>query len=256
MRTLKNAWLRIPRSLRAVLNMVLICILIFCIWFARGKPGITLEGQYRRSEKANMVGPAQILDQIDAWNLWHEYDNLILAETSEGVILWADAGIFDPQLCYHEKTGDMTLLAAPCTWGFWEDASILQLPVYLVDSYPQATRAELRLSIGCVYDESAEGETALSGTPFEKTYFLESSREADGFFRFMLNAEGARDADGFRQDLGAEGYALAQLSKLTGCFPGRNDEFFSASAAVRLYNGNTLIAYEQLILAAPAEDTK
>ncbi len=66
------------------------------------------------------------------------------------------------------------------------------------------------------------------GEAFEKTYFLESQRENQGYFRFSLNVRKGGS-------LGAEGYALYTLRNITG-YSTADTSDIAFPATVRLYD--------------------
>ena len=79
---------RIPLKLQVLINVLGICILAVMIYVFTGGPTVSVEHQFRRAERENMVGPGEILGIEElAATLWA--DHLVVAKTQEGVILFA-----------------------------------------------------------------------------------------------------------------------------------------------------------------------
>lgn len=241
MKGIRQFWLSIPRKTRAAINLLAIFLLGFAAYVFLGCPAFTPEQRYRRLEKANMVGPARIIGdyELEPYN----YLNLILADDGDGVIFYLYASIHHgtESFYYREKTGDLTVLAAPCIerFAYWEHE--LELPVFLFDNYPQARRAQLQFALS---------ET-VNDVYFEKEYLLESTREEEGFFRFNIHAESDnRYVDDLGREqgtpLGAEGVVLQQFSQMCGY-----DDSFNLRpqpVTVRLYDEKDELILEEEIL--------
>lgn len=250
MKKLKHLWLSIPRPYRAVFNALLCVILIITFYVCIGAPTLTMEQAFRRAEKANLVGPSKILESSEF--LYYDYDRLILAETEDGVITFVD----DPSrgFNYHEKTGDITVVAAPKGFFFWGMSNWqVSLPVFVVDDYPEAARAELELHITGALTHSLNGEKL--DEPLDHHYCLTSHREQEGYFHFSLDLpfQDPYDAHGNERNArhGADGYALDLLARTFTNFWTRVNPVSNAAitAAVRLYNEqDDLIAEKDLIL--------
>lgn len=236
MKKLKQLWLNIPRRIRIAMNLLVIFLLGFGVWIFCGCPAFTAEQRYRQLEKAHMVGPARIIAnyELEPYN----YLNLILADDGDGVIFYpyADFRHGSEAFYYREKTGDLTVLAAPIldSFCYWEYE--LELPVFLFDNYPQAQRAQLQFTLS---------ET-VNDVYFEKEYILDSVREEDGLFRFVIHVgsnDWYVDDFGHKQGMpvGAEGVVLQQFSQMCGY-----DDSFNLRpqpVTVRLYD-----EYDNLIL--------
>ena len=179
MRQIKRIWLRIPRKVRVLVNLLAIAIVGLALYIFIGCPAFTAEQLYRRLEKSNMVGPAEILTICDIENA--SYEHLLVADDGEGVVLFGYSNTLGDHhnLVYRKKTGDLTVLAAPDFRFFGAEEYVLDLPVFLFDEYPAAARAELEMTLS----------TTLNDVYFEKNYFLESQREGEGYFRFNIHAE-------------------------------------------------------------------
>ena len=167
---------KIPRKMQVLINLIFITIFLF-----QGCPCFTPEQAYRRLEKANAVGPAQILGYENADGLYAT--NIVVAQTQYGVILsqiypqnkisYAATSFF-----YVEKQGDITVTPAPRDLYWQMDREQQCLTILVFDEYPQTVRAELEFS---VYWDGGEGFER-----YENTYKLESHRINDEYFRFDL----------------------------------------------------------------------
>lgn len=238
MKKLRILLSRLPRKVRICLNILAIALMVFLIYVFAGSPAFTVTTAFRRAEKAQLVGPSEILAQLKPSGT--EYDHLVLADTHDSVTLFA----YDrwnsrlTTLVYHEKTGPITVTAAPGSTHFWA-ASSASVPVFIFDSYPDAVRAELDLTLSASY----------GGEDFEKTYYLTAEREADGYFAFTLKARNA-------PTLGAEGKAIYILQTI--CSNSMADTLdVSIPATVRLYDAqDTLIAEETLTIRSAAAQAR
>ena len=241
MKAIKRFWGNLPRRVKIAITLLTLFLAGFALYIFIGCPAFTAEQRFRRLEKKHMVGPAQIIDNIKL--VPYNYLNLILADDGDGVIMYLYASIHHgtEAFYYREKTGDLTVLAAPNLehFSYWEYE--LELPVFLFDNYPAAQRAQLQFTLS---------ET-VNDVYFEKEYILDSVREEDGFFRFLIHAESEDwyiDDFGRAQGtpLGAEGAALQQFSQMCGY-----DDSFNLRpqpVAVRLWNEHDELILEKEIL--------
>ena len=109
------------------------------------------------------------------------------------------------------------------------------MPVFLFVNNSHAIRAEMDLTLHGQY----MGET------FEKTYFLESQWEDQGYFRFSLNVRKGGS-------LGAEGYALYTLRNITG-YSMADTSDIAFPATVRLYDEiGQMILEENIVICSAA----
>lgn len=237
MTKLRRLWKRIPRKIRLPILILSIAALVLMLYTFAGSPTFSTEQEYRRAEKAHMVGPAVILGETEL-EMSSNYANMLIADDGDGIIFFchdytADLGNFDrSELIYREKTGDITVLSAPFSNDSREKTTLARLPVFVFDDYPDAVRAELDITLSTVYN----GET------FTKDYFLTSKRENPGYFQFHLTSN---DPSG----LGAEGYAIQVLTLISG-YGGRSLTGTSIPVTVRLYDAN-----DQLICDRSTEIT-
>lgn len=163
---------------KALRNVLLLILLILALGYFSGLPIPIPELQFRREERAHLVGPGTILAIADID--YSHYETLIIAETEQGVILWVSAPEIDrSDLLYQEKRGDTLLLPAPGSLGFMTVTDEVHLPLVLFDHHPRASRAEIQFTLR----EEIDGEI------FEKTYSLSAERTASGFFLFTLHSD-------------------------------------------------------------------
>lgn len=229
MKKLKNLWLRIPRKKRIAINFLVILILAFSVYVFCGCPAFTARQKFRRAEKANLVGPGEILGVYELENFGAAY--LVVADNGDTVSFYTSSNIpyAAENFVYRKKTGALTVLATPdyLTHTFLQGE--VEIPVFLFDGYPEAARAELEFTLS----------TTLNDVYFEKDYLLESAREEDGFFHFTLPVT-TREA---------ESYAVQAFTALCGY---RTTGYYSSQPiTVRLYdeNGDLILEKEVTIRA-------
>lgn len=83
----------IPRPVMACLHVALVCVLFFMFYMAIRCYPFTLRQDFRRAERANLVGPSKIVDQFKPWDLQENlnlatiitYDDVIIGETEHGI---------------------------------------------------------------------------------------------------------------------------------------------------------------------------
>lgn len=263
MKTIKRLWLNIPRKIRICVNILGTLLLLFAVYILLDCPAFTPVQHFRRLEKANLVGPSEIIETIDPPN--GEYEHIIVADDGDGVILycyddpeyrWAWDGFF-----YREKSEGITVFPAPNHLFNAAFRYELDVPVLMFHDHPDACRAELELhfdeNIGVPETQWENGEEVKLGY-FEKIYLLEATSEIPGYFRFDLHAQ-SEDwyVDEYGLDrgtpLGKEGVALEVFCRMIGMNRAYLYEYVSAT--VRLYDeGDNLIVEENLTIRSVAGD--
>lgn len=183
---------RLPRKLQVLINIFLIALLLLGLYVFQGCPCFSAEQAYRRLEKANSVGPAQILGYENASGLYTT--EIVVAETKEGVILsqiypQSDITYAATSFFYIEKQGDITVTPAPRDLYMQIDKEQLCLTMLVFDEYPQAVRAELDFSV--FWDSGTDPEFAWDENAepiihYRQSYSLKANRENDRYFRFDL----------------------------------------------------------------------
>lgn len=255
MKQLKRFWLNIPRKMRVFANLLAILLGVFILYILMECPAFTPEQNFRRMEKAELVGPAQILHIMDVEMLG--YDHLLLADDGDAVILYSFSdNLWDQgRLIYREKKDPVTVLAAPNSGMILDYADVIDLPVFVFHDHSNAVRAELELEFGEGLDYAQvnwQQNDVVIETSYEKTWHLESTENHSSVFVFNLHAE----PDGKLEEqygielwrpLGSEGVALEIFSDMTE----RSQAYYAyyIPATVRLYDWNDrLIAEEHLTI--------
>lgn len=238
MKKLRILLSQLPRKVRICLNILVIAVTVFLIYVFAGCPAFTVSTAFRRAEKAQLVGPSEILAQLNPEGT--AYDHLVLASTGDSVTLFG-YDRWDPRLTtlvYREKTGPITVAAAPGDTHFWAEPKA-SIPVFVFDSHPDALRAELDITLSATYE----------GEYFEKTYCLTAARESSGYFAFTLEAANIRN-------LGAEGRAIYILQNI--CSNSMADTLDVAiPATVRLYDSQgSLLLEENLTIRSTAAQAR
>lgn len=208
MKTLRLFFRNIPRKTKILLNILLVFLLAFWSYLLLGSPA-DIETLYRRAEKANLVGPGNILAVVDAPE--QGYTHIVLAEDGNHVMAY----FRDPEdarrtrFVYRERSRGMVLLSLPA--DNTTAPLTAPLPVFLFDGYDSAFRAELSLSL-------PDGSSAIGP--------LCARRENPGCFRFALDA---------RELSPAHGQLVSRLRLLSGNTMAAPDSL-TLCARVRLYD--------------------
>ena len=147
--------------------LILLLLVIGLYWFGNGK-SLTVKMAFRRQEKRNMVGPAEIMEILDFEN--DRYDHLLIGRSQYGYTFfeWNDQNPDDGILTYQPKAEEATLY---CTQDSYNAIDYQQayLPIFaFCDHY--AASAKLTLT------------THMDGEAF--TYCLEAKRSQAGYFLF------------------------------------------------------------------------
>lgn len=235
-----NFWRFLSRPVKVVIFLAVMVLTGFFLYIFLDAPAFSDVHRYRRAEKANLVGPAKILDilEIKPTNIWDSYDRMLLADDGDGVImyLWCTQSDYKEKLVYRDKMGEATVFAAPCyhwTEDWWRPDEI-NLPILVFDDYPQAVRAELDVTL------TADKFDDFS---FSKDYHLETTREKPGYFCFNIHATDFSASDD------GEGAVLASFAAFTDS----RDVIHSIKntsaipATVRLYNNADKLIYEETL---------
>ena len=235
-----------PRSVKAVLNLVALVLVILLFYISIGSPAFTPEQQFRKEEKAHLVGPAKILDTIslDNYTGYNPCNKLILATSDEGVTLFKydENELEYNDLVYRKKQGDVTVLSLS-TMGVRAFATYayVEIPVIVFDSFPKAVRAEMEIELSASYGNQEN---------FQKTYALTAKRDAEGYFLFTLSASTASRFD----QLGAEGEAFYILTDFANDLnPLSPYVTMAIPVTVRFYDqSDNMIAERHIEIRSPA----
>ena len=248
MKKLKKMWCSIPRPIRAVGNMICIVLLCFAFYYLTDAPVLTMEQAFRRTEKANFVGPSKILvnEAVEAF----DFNHMIVAETEMGVITYvrddSQKSVWD-DFYYFPKTGAITVVAAP-TRGLplWMIDFNAKVPIFVVDEYPAAVRAELELYITGsfpYYDDNGEDCTQ----PLNQRFSAEAWRYSEkSCFRFSLDTTGIKNEVQRRE----KGCALEALSYAFSDYWSKAKNA-TITATVRLYDKDENLIIEQKQILTP-----
>ncbi len=167
----------------------LICLVILLLsgtvllYAAMGYPALTPEMAFRRWEKQQLVGPAEILDTLTMEQL--RYDRITIGKSDWGYSLyhWNDGKDLNSGLfTYHPKDGSLTIVDAPL-FDLLPYVDNWQYPIFAFTDQANATRAVLTLQL------SKGGST--------EHYELEAERQFDCCFLFTLE-EGVISKESFQ----------------------------------------------------------
>lgn len=242
MKKWKNPFHGLPRSVKAILNVIGTMLLLCVFYISLGSPVFTPEQQFRREEKSNLVGPAKILDivSLKEYSRYNRYDELLLATSSDGVTLfWYDREeLVRNEFVYRKKMGDITVLSLPgLIESSFESATRVDIPIVLFDSFPEAAHAEMEIELAEQYNDNTE---------LRKVYTLTSDRDHDGYFLFNLSAWSS-----YR--LGREGLAIYQLTYISDDDPFSNSPKVAIPITVRFFDKESnMICERSLLLRSPA----
>ena len=201
-------------------------LLWYCFY---GAPQFSAEARFRRAEKAELIGPSQILGAIEeGYNVYlQSFGKVVLAEDENHVIAYGGWSKDLWRMCYRPKMGKVTVLGLVQAS---DDTGQKMTGVVAYDDCPEAVRAELDLTVRTNYDNSA----------FEKTYSLRAQREEEGYFLFKIICEAGTSNQ--------ETVALSnfcEMSWSTDRFD-RIDE--PADAVVRLYDEQDTLIFEDTLV--------
>lgn len=232
-------WSRLSRPLRVLIFLTGIVADAFFTYLFRGSPAFTDEQRYRLAERANLVGPAQILDIQDiSLPKSYGYNRIVIADDGDGIILYVlntELERYDT-LLYRKKVGDVTVYPAQISRFMYDlrGSKEIILPVYAFDNYPEAVRAELDLTLNY----------GLNSKDYTFQYTLKAEREKAGVFSFYIHVNNPSEA---------EAMALDAFSFLTGSrsYSGL-DRKEGAVAEIRLYDSSDMLLYEETLTIIPA----
>lgn len=257
MKQLKNLWLRIPRPVRAICNILLILVVLTAFYISIDTPTLNERHAFRRQERANLLGPSTILFDEDVED--YRYGHLIVGETEKGILTFVNDSWNG--FNYHEKTGDITVVSAPKWWFDWGSSDFAaSLPVFVFHEYPEATNAWLILDIEGIYTHNLNGENL--NEKLDHVFGLSAFKGEDGFFYFSIDIP-SHSAEGSPRDaasgLADDGYALDMLAQhFTNAYRSTSPySNCSITATVTLLDKNhSLIVEREMVLREMDEDTE
>lgn len=167
------------RRIGISLFVLLLSVTILCLLNA--SPSSTAEMAFRRKEKQNLIGPAEIIATLDFPH--GSYDHILIGESDFGYTFFEchDNGRWDQgDMTYVPRKEGATLY---CTYHMYGSAeySADWLPIFAFADHHAAVRAKLTLTT------TQNGETV--------NYPLEAQRSHDGFFLFSLKTMELRAQD-------------------------------------------------------------
>lgn len=167
---------KLPRAVKTILWAAVILLCVYGVYIVMGMPNLSPEHAFRRAERAQLVGPGEIIGEVEVEG-W-QVDRLIVGKTDYNYELftYSSDGFWDgiDYFYYYAITGDMKLFAVPgCFLNYGVEYMRPKSPMYLIlfDLQPKAQRAELTY--------------ACDG----RTYTARSERENDSFFLFEFSPE-------------------------------------------------------------------
>ncbi len=168
------------RKIRKIVLYLLIFILSAVVICALSNaPSPTAEAAFRRKEKQQMIGPAEIVEILDFED--NRYDHLLISRSEYGYTFfeWNDSNPDDGVLSYQPRSTGATLY---CTKYNYEDMSYSQgwLPIFAFTDQP-AVSAKLTLTT------TQDSETI--------TYSMDAKRSGAGYFLFRWKTTGLRGSD-------------------------------------------------------------
>lgn len=161
------------RKTRKICLWLLIFLLSGAVLYVlSGSPSPTARIAFRRKEKQNLIGPAEIVEIMDFKD--NRYDHLLIGKSQYGYTFfeWNDRDPDNGVLSYQPKAKGATLF---CTEYSYQDMYYGQgwLPIFAFVDTPKAYTAKLTLAITTKHGES--------------TYLLEVQRSQQGYFLFSLD---------------------------------------------------------------------
>ncbi len=192
---------RIPKWVRILADLLLAALLFLVSYAARGGPRFGEVARFRRAEKANLVGPSEILDKLYVQGDWipTHYNRLLIGDSGDEILFYTLTNgrrntEMDGALIRREKTDG--ILLTPLPGGLDEPVygspDPLIIPLFLFVDDPAAVQAKVSLKLlsdveitySQVRGKGGAGET--EGWKREK-YFL---------FRLPIRPENWNDLDG------------------------------------------------------------
>ncbi len=221
---------KIPRKTQVFINLGLILVLPLVIYVLYDSPVFDPETAFRRAEKANLVGPSEILGIEEVHGVWG--DTYVIGDNGDSAILYlcGDSDLTPltyRQLVYRPKMGSVSVYGLhQYTFGFFDSI----YPLIVMDDYPEAVRAELELELYWQDSETLE--------VYRKSYQLSAEREHPGYFRMDIQCP-------FEQQ-GAQREAISQFARYSSSPPTYLGDF-SYPATVRLYDEQDKLICEQTL---------
>lgn len=166
---------------RIGISLLVLVLSITFLWLSANGPSSSAEMAFRRKEKQNLIGPAEIFAEINFY--YGTYDCMMIGRSEYGYTFYEyrDAALDDGKLTYVPKKEGATLY---CTYNRYGSERYGQdwLPIFALVDTPKAHTARLILT---TTDEV--GETVH--------YPLAAQRNAAGYFLFSWHTGNLRHED-------------------------------------------------------------
>lgn len=190
MTRLKRALDRVPRKLRAAVDLLLAAALLLGSWCVLGCPGLGEEACFRLAEKAALAGPAEILDRLEARDAWRgvDYDTLLLADGGDEVLFYIRGGDFgaDGQLIRRAKEDGLLLTTVPTQGPLpLHTKDWIQLPLFLFADDGEAVKASLHIRLSDSYERTLTQVRGAAAQPAEEPG-AQTGYARERFFWFNL----------------------------------------------------------------------
>lgn len=178
------------RSVRAFVNLTFTAIILFALYVSVGSPALTPIQQFRREEKANLVGPASILDTISLKGYTaYEFEKLLIGSSDVGISLfcynyysWRHGhSLSENNFIYRSKAEDVTVFSIPNKMAFkyLHYYDTIKVPILVFADFPDAVRASLQIELYSIH----------ATEPFREKFTLHASRAKEGYFLFELSID-------------------------------------------------------------------
>lgn len=231
MKKIAAFWRRLPRALRALIQIIAILFCLVLAYLAAGSPALTREMEYRQWEKSHMMGPCTILgtETVSTNNakkvmIGKDKTHLMFCTYTKGEDLRYHS------IMFVEKYGDLNLLAA---WDPYYDRLSndhnYTLPLILYDEYPAAVRAEVAFTLYAPEESSN----------YKYDFFLESTRTNDGYFYFEIEHKAHCNQHYTNM--------LASMAYISHNFSTRDTGDPIAPITIRLYDQNDQLIVDEII---------
>ncbi len=160
------------RKQKIALYLVLIIISLAVLSSFIEKDSPTAEIAFRKKEKQQLVGPAEIVATMEVTHSWYNRMMVGVSEHGLTVFSWHGDQNFDGGLLrYYEKDGSVTIFC-PCGDGRLPVAEDAQIPFFAITDHINAVSATLILEL------SYKGQT--------EEIELQAKRSEGGYFLFSL----------------------------------------------------------------------
>lgn len=236
----KTLWWRVRATLPAmsrrgkvIRNLVTVFVLVFFCWFLLDSPAFSLEQEYRRAARRNLLVDTEVLTIVDTgeWPDWTDGEMIAVAENETYYVVCLNSYELE---CW-EKQGEVMMAAMPA------DASIFPTdyhPFLLLTQLP-AHRAEVVFTLP---PEMDFGRTKQ----FEGATFRAEAEGENGVFLFCLPDGLQENQMTYSQQRQLQGHALHILADAMRGLA--QDYGCSATVDVRLWDAQDQLIYDETLI--------